>query len=333
VLLLTVHHLAMDVVSWHIVLGYLADAWIAVRSGTAPKAPMEFTSYRQWSQLMQQRASSHDVLRQRDYLAEQVSGADPELGSRHADPSRDTWGTLQTTAVPTPVAVTTRLLASLNKPEGVYSFLLSALAVTVASWRKQRGQDSTAGTLVSLEGHGRADGELDADTSGTVGWFTTVYPVRVATGEGAIDVDRIENDVNAARQLLAGVARHIDEIPYQGLDYGLLRYVRDCEELSSARDPQIQFNYVGRMDISGIDDQPWSLITDARSLAVPPDSEPDLPLRFAINIGSAVMTTPEGPQLLTNWQLSSALFTPADASRLTQLWQRSVAALAGALDG
>lgn len=55
VLLLTVHHLAMDVVSWHIVLGYLADAWTAVRSGTAPKAPMEFTSYRQWSQLMHQR--------------------------------------------------------------------------------------------------------------------------------------------------------------------------------------------------------------------------------------------------------------------------------------
>lgn len=333
VLLLTVHHLAMDVVSWHIVLGYLADAWTAVRSGTAPKAPMEFTSYRQWSQLMHQRASSPDVLRQRDYWAEQVSGADPELGCRHADPSRDTWGTLRTTAVPTPVAVTTRVLASLNKPEGVYSFLLSALAVTVASWRKQRGQDSAAGTLVSLEGHGRADGELDTDTSGTVGWFTTVYPVRVAAGEAAIDVDRIENDVNAARQLLAGVARHIDEIPYQGLDYGLLRYVRGCEELSSARDPQIQFNYVGRMDISGIDDQPWSLITDARSLAVPPDSEPDLPLRFAINIGSAVMTTPEGPQLLTNWQLSSALFTPADADRLAQLWQRSVAALAGALDG
>lgn len=57
---------------------------------------------------------------------------------------------------------------------------------------------------------------------------------------------------------------------------------------------------------------------------MPPDSEPDLPLRFAINIGSAVMTTPEGPQLLTNWQLSSALFTPADADRLAQLWQRSV---------
>ncbi|WP_078311765.1 MULTISPECIES: non-ribosomal peptide synthetase [unclassified Mycobacterium] len=332
-LLLTVHHLAMDVVSWHIVLGYLADAWHAVESGGVPKAPMEFTSYRRWSQLMQQRASSEDVSRQRDYWATQVSGADPELGSRHADPVRDTWGTLQTTAVPTPVDITARLLASLNKPEGVYGFLLAALAVTVASWRAQRGQDPAAGTLVSLEGHGRDDAELDTDTSGTVGWFTTVYPVRVAAGETAIDIDQVENDSQAAGRLLATVAAHLSEIPHQGLDYGLLRYAERREELASARDPQIQFNYVGRMDISGIDDQPWSLITDSRSLAVPPDSEPDLPLRFAINIGSAVMTTTEGPQLVTNWQWSSNLFTSADAERLAWLWQRSVAALARALDG
>lgn len=332
-LLLTVHHLAMDVVSWHIVLGYLADVWQAVESGGVPKAPMEFTSYRRWSQLMQQRASGEDVSRQRDYWAAQVSGADPELGSRHADPARDSWGTLQTTAVPTPVDITARLLASLTKPEGVYGFLLAALAVTVASWRTQRGQDAAAGTLVSLEGHGRADEELDTDTSGTVGWFTTVYPVRVGSGETAIDIDQVENDSQAAGRLLAAVAEHLSEIPHQGLDYGLLRYTERREELASARDPQIQFNYVGRMDISGIDDQPWSLITDSRALAVPPDSEPDLPLRFAINIGSAVMTTPEGPQLLTNWQWSSNLFTPADAGQLAQLWQRSVAALASALDG
>ncbi len=332
-LLLTVHHLAMDVVSWHIVLGYLADAWHAVESDGVPKAPMEFTSYRRWSQLMQQRASSEDVSRQRDYWATQISGADPELGSRHADPVRDTWGTLQTTAVPTPVDMTARLLASLNKPEGVYGFLLAALAVTVASWRTQRGQDPAAGTLVSLEGHGRADAELDTDTSGTVGWFTTVYPVRVAAGETAINIDQMENDSQAAGRLLATVAEHLSGIPHQGLDYGLLRYAEHSAELASARDPQIQFNYVGRMDISGIDDQPWSLITDSRSLAVPPDSEPDLPLRFAINIGSAVMTTAEGPQLITNWQWSSNLLTSADADRLARLWQRSVAALARALDG
>ncbi len=332
VLLLTVHHLAMDVVSWHIVLGYLADVWHAVESGGVPKAPMEFTSYRRWSELMQQRVSSEDVSPQRDYWATQVSGADPELGSRHADPGRDTWGTLQNSAVPTPVDITVRLLSSLNKPDGIYGFLLTALAVTVASWRLERGQDPAAGTLVSLEGHGRADEELDTDTSGTVGWFTTVYPTRIGAGETAIDIDRIENDKAEAARLLSGVSERLSEIPYQGIDYGLLRYVDRCAELVSARDPQIQFNYVGRMDISGIDDQPWSLITDSRSLAVPPVTEPDLPLRFAITIGSAVLATPDGPQLLTNWQWSSNLFTSADADQLARLWQRSVAALARALD-
>jgi mycobactin peptide synthetase MbtF len=174
---------------------------------------------------------------------------------------------------------------------------------------------------------------LDTDTSGTVGWFTTIYPVRVGAGESAIDIDRAENDREAAGRLLAAVAARLGEIPNQGLDYGLLRYAERNAELVAARDPQIQFNYVGRMDISGIDDQPWSLITDGRSLAVPPDSEPDLPLRFGINIGAAVMTTAEGPQLVTNWQWSSNLFTSEDADQLARLWQRSVAALAQALDG
>ncbi|OHT87063.1 non-ribosomal peptide synthetase [Mycobacteroides saopaulense] len=332
-LLLTVHHLAMDVVSWHVLLGYLGDAWHTVEAGGTPKAPMEFTSYRRWSQLMQERASREDVSRQLDYWVGQVSGSDPELGSRHADPGTDTWGTLQNTPVPTSVDITERLLASRNKPDGVYGFLLAALAVTIASWRSQRGQDRAAGTLVSLEGHGRADAELDTDTSGTVGWFTTVYPVRVGGGDAVIEIEQAENDGQAARRLLAAVDRQLSEIPCQGLDYGLLRYVLREPELVSARDPQIQFNYVGRMDISGIDDQAWSLITDSRSLAVPPDSEPDLPLRFAINIGSAVMATAEGAQLVTNWQWSSNLFTSADADQLAQLWQRSVAALAGALDG
>lgn len=333
VLVLAVHHLAMDVVSWHIALADLAEAWRTVEAGGVPKAATELTSYRRWSQLMWQRAHSAGVRAQQPYWAAQISGVDPPLGSRLPGSPEDTWGTLRTTSVATPPDVTARILNSLNKNEGVYGFLLAALTVTVASWRAARGQDASVGTLVSIESHGRADEVLGTDTTSTIGWFTSMYPARLAMGELAFEIDTIERDACAARRLLTSIAAHIAGIPCQGLDYGLLRYVLRDDLLVAAAHPQVQFNYLGRLDMSGISDQPWSLVTDARSLAVPSISEPNLRLRFGINIGSAIMTTDVGAQLLTNWQWSSNLFASVDAERLAQLWQRSVAALAKALDG
>ncbi|OAT67281.1 non-ribosomal peptide synthetase [Mycobacteroides immunogenum] len=327
-LLLSVHHLAIDVVSWHIALADLAESWQTVESGGVPKASTEFTSYRHWSQLMVQRASTDEVRAQRSYWSAQVCGPDPVLGARGVDPARDTWDTLRTNRVATPVEVTRQLLSSLSSKDGVRGFLLAALAVTVASWRMERGQDPGAGTLVSMEGHGRIDNVADADTTGTVGWFNNIFPARIGAGDLALDIDRVEQEPDSVRALLDSVADHLAGIPYEGLDYGLLRYVEGWEELSSAADPQIQFNYLGRMDMSGISDQPWSVITDSRNLAVPTNSEPDLPLRFGINISVAVTSTADGAQLVANWLWSSALFSTSDADRLAELWQRSVAALA-----
>ncbi len=332
-LLLSIHHLAVDVVSWHILLANLADAWQTLEAGGAPKAPVEYTSYRRWSELMAERAGSSEVHAQHGYWADQISGDDPELGTRRPDQSRDTWATMQTTVAMTPVDVTRHIIRTLDKNVGFQALLLAALAVTVASWRRERGQDASPGTLVSMEGHGRADAVLGTDTTNTVGWFNTVYPVRVGGGEMALDVGAVERDASGARELLSSVVVHLAAVPNQGLDYGLLRYSEQYEDLAPEDDPQIQFNYLGRMDMGGITDQPWSLVTDTRALAIPMDSEPDLPLRFGLNIASAVTTTAEGPQLVTNWQWSSNLFTSEDADQLARLWQRSVAALAQALDG
>ncbi|MCV7084352.1 non-ribosomal peptide synthetase, partial [Mycolicibacter hiberniae] len=165
--------------------------------------------------------------------------------------------------------VTGQLLSSLSNRDGVRGFLLAALSITVASWRQERGQDPGAGTLVSMEGHGRVDGVSDTDTTGTVGWFNNIFPARIGAGEFAYGIDHIEQHPESARVLLDSIADHLAGIPYEGLDYGLLRYVEGWETLIRAADPQIQFNYLGRMDMSGISDQPWSVITDSRNLAVP----------------------------------------------------------------
>ncbi len=323
VLLITAHHLAVDVVSWHIMLGDIAEAWRSVQSGnalTTSKILPEFTSYRRWSQLMWGRAAEPEVQNQRDYWIAQVSEPDSALGARHPDPTRDTWSTLRVSQVITAVPDTERV--------GVREFLLAATAIAVASWRRWRGQDPASGALITLEGHGRNDVELDTDTTNTVGWFTTAFPVRLGAGAASVDIERAEGDPAAARALLDSVTAQLRAIPHEGLDYGLLRYVDHVHELQRGAEPQIQFGYLGRLDLTGATDQPWSLLAAPYIDALPIDPEPDLPLRFALNISVLVGATPEGPQLIANWRWSDALFAGSDIDRLTHFWRRAIAALA-----
>lgn len=332
VLLLTAHHLTVDVVSWHIMLGDVAEAWRCVDAGAPPKMLPEFTSYRRWCELMWQRADAPEVQAQREYWLAQVREPDPVLGVRPVDPTRDTWCTLRVTRVVTPVQVTERVLAAVTRDEGVREFLLAATTMALASWRREREQDPASGTLVALEGHGRADAVLDTDTTNTVGWFTNAFPVRLGVGAAAVDIEQAEQDPGAARALVESVVAHLGAIPNDGLDYGLLRYVDRVPELHEAAEPQIQFSYLGRLDLGGVTDQPWSLLTGPYIDALPDDPEPDLPLRFALNLSAFVATTPEGTQLISNWRWSDALFAPADIDRLTYFWQRGIVVLATGLN-
>ncbi|MCV7234411.1 non-ribosomal peptide synthetase [Mycobacterium branderi] len=329
VLLISAHHLVVDVVSWHVMLGNLAEAWRAVQAGAAPKALPEFTSYRRWSELMWRRAATAEVAAQRDYWAGQVRDPDPALGVRHPDPNRDTWSTLRVTPVITPVETTERALIRADR---VREFLLTVTAMAVASWRRVRGQDPSSGTLLALESHGRADAILDTDTTNTAGWFTTAFPVRLGSGRCAVDVEQAESDPGAARALYDSVAAHLTVIPYEGLDYGLLRYVERVPELQEAAEPQIQFGYLGRLDLSGVSDQPWSLLTEPYIGALPIDPEPDLPLRFALNISTLVGTTGQGSQLITNLRWSNALFDASDIDLLAGFWRRGIEALTVGLE-
>lgn len=274
------------------------------------------------------RASTPEVLAQRDYWAGQVRDPDPALGARHPDPTRDTWSSLQVAEVATPVAETGRVLTGLTRETGLHEFLMAALTWAVSDWRRERGRDAAAGTLITLDGHGRLDDVLGTDTTNTVGWFTTAYPVRLPAGPTTAAAGPDEADRAAARALLDSVAGQLAAIPYQGLDYGLLRYVNRVPELCTAPEPQIMFSYLGRLDLAGTTDRPWSLLTGSDIDGLPVAAEPDLPLRFALYVSAHVRGTPDGPQLVTTLLFSDALFTASDIDGLRHCWRRSVTAIA-----
>jgi mycobactin peptide synthetase MbtF len=259
------------------------------------------------------------------------------LGSRLPDPSTDTWASHRLTDVVTDT-VTTRAIVGKADAEGIEmrDVLLAALTLTITTWRNSRGDAARDGTLIALEGHGREDGVLadhGVDTSATVGWFTCVYPVRLGAGEAPVDIDTATREPAAARALLHAVAEHVAAVPNRGLDFGPLRYLRRDPVLADMREPQIEFNYLGRYDLRA---DPaagdWSLITDETFNAVLPVApEPHLPLRYAFDVISVVAAGPDGPVLRTSWRWSDALTRADEAARLGQLWSRALAALRAAL--
>lgn len=337
VLVLAVHHLAVDAVSWQVLFTDLFEAGIAVAAGRPAEIAAEYTDYRAWSALLAERVGSDDVAAQRDYWRAQVAGADPVLGHRRTSIGVDTWADLRSHTVLTPVGETAQVLRAAGRERGVREFLLAALSATVASWRAERGQDAAAGVLVALEGHGRQDRVVgdDVDTGRTLGWFTTVFPVRFGAGRAAA-VAALRADPGARAELLEAVAGEAAAIPNAGLDYGLLRYpgpgVPGDEVLVAADDPQIELNYLGRFDLglpAGVDGADWAPITDlARNEALPTDPEPDLPLRYTVDLVCVVRATEEGPQLVTNWRYASGAITEDAVTRLGELWSAAVSALA-----
>jgi mycobactin peptide synthetase MbtF len=259
------------------------------------------------------------------------------------DPACDTWASLRVTEARTEVSETRVLLdklASGGAGIGVREFLLTALTLTLTSWRIRRGQPAGDGVLVALEGHGREDALIGADdsdavdTSTTVGWFTNVFPVRLGRAERPVNVDMARHDPAAARNLLCAVAAHLTAVPNSGLDYGLLRYRRRDAELAAAPHPQVEFNYLGRLDFTADpkDAAPWTVVSDPELTALLPlVGEPALPLRYTFDVVAAVHGTAAGPQLRTSWLWSDLLTTADEANELAELWRDAVATLGDAL--
>lgn len=219
-LLLCAHHLAVDGVSWRILLEDLATAYLSHSLGESAALPPKTTSFKRWAERLFEYAQSKQMQAEAErwldprFLAASGVPADPGLeGEAQAVvaslSSKETQTLLQTVSVVHGVHIDDLLLAALG----------SALEVlTPGPW------------LVEVEGHGREELFDDIDLSRTVGWFTTVYPLLLEPGADPLMVR------DARRNLRHG-----------GIGYGVLRYMAGHSELRAIRS-DICFNYLGQFD-------------------------------------------------------------------------------------
>jgi mycobactin peptide synthetase MbtF len=303
VLVLTAHVLAMDPVSWQVVLGELDATLHALSAGMTPAPVREHTSYRRWVEAMAKRAEALDS---EPYWAAQLVGDDPDLGRRRLRPESDRAGDLLVATAILDTETTAELMRS-GLP--VFEVLVAAAARMITRWRQSRGQ-TTPPPLLALETHGRADALFDSstpdvDTTETVGLLSAIYPLRVDT-----------EDPRRVRELLTA-------IPGDGVDYGLLRYLRGdtANRLADFDGPQLLLNYLGHADI-GTSSGLWL----DRSLlkGVSPLPEPDLAVRYELSLLATVLGSGEHQLLVTQWRSLPDILGKSDITELQELWRQAL---------
>ncbi|MTE14115.1 non-ribosomal peptide synthetase [Nocardia aurantiaca] len=315
-LIISVHHLAVDGVSWRILLPDLFAALASAASGGAPRLDPVGTSMRRWAHGLVDAAHAPDRVAELDLWRRICVTPDPLLGARPLDPAVDIAARLATVDVAVDDTVTEALMRTVPARfhAGVDEVLIAALALALAVWRARRGTDAPV-SLLRLEGHGREEQLAPgADLSRTVGWFTSLYPVRLDLAD--IDIEAALAGTEATGALLKTIKEQLRAIPDHGIGYGLLRYLNPdaAQHLPATMPGQVGFNYLGRVDDRG-----------AGVLATPDaDPDPDLPAAAAIDV-NAIVT---GSRLRAGFTYPTTLLDEAAVSELARLWVTALGAIA-----
>ncbi|WP_245217839.1 non-ribosomal peptide synthase/polyketide synthase [Pseudomonas eucalypticola] len=302
-LLLALHHLVVDGVSWRILLEDLQAAYQQLDAGQAPQLPAKTSSTQAWAEHLQTYAHSETLQAQRAYWHAQLEGASADL------PCDNPEGSLQGIHAGN---AHTRLDATLTRQllqqapaayrTQVNDLLLTALARVIARWTQRDD------VLVQLEGHGREELFDTVDLTRTVGWFTSLFPVKLSAASS------LDTSIKQIKEQLRAV-------PDKGIGFGALRYLGDEPGLAQLPVPRITFNYLGQFDGSFAEGDS-AFLTPAMELAGASQSE-TAPLANWLAVNGKVY----GGELSLNWTFSRAMFNDATIEALAADYAEELQAL------
>ncbi|AIL61090.1 non-ribosomal peptide synthase/polyketide synthase [Pseudomonas alkylphenolica] len=304
-LLLVIHHLAVDGVSWRILLEDLHSAYEQACAGQQPLLPARTSSVKAWAERLQQYAREGALQEELGYWQSQVQDIDTTLpcdapdaglqirhaGSVHSRLDARLTGQLLQDA---PAAYRTQ----------VNDLLLTALARVIARWT---GRDEV---MVQLEGHGREDLFEDIDLTRTVGWFTSLFPLRLSVAE----------DLPGS---ILQVKERLRAVPNKGVGYGVLRHLGSTEQqalLSRMPQPRITFNYLGQFDAS-FQGQTGAFLPAAEAHGL--EVGEDAPLGNWLSVNGQVY----GGELSLSWTFSREMFAEATVQALADAFALELRAL------
>ncbi|MGV9801529.1 amino acid adenylation domain-containing protein [Mycobacterium sp. NPDC003449] len=316
-LVLMLHHLAVDGVSWRILLEDLNIASAQHHGGQPVELPAGGTSFARWASLLQERAADPAVVELADTWRA-VTSAPAALPP--VRPERDTYATAGQLSVSLDSETTRKLLGEVPAAfhAGVQDILLIAFGL---AWAEYLGTGA-APIGIDVEGHGRVEefaGPADShiDLSRTVGWFTSKYPVALAVGE--LSWDQVTSGDTALGPVLKAAKEQLRALP-EGLTYGLLRYLNPDVDVTGS-DPTIGFNYLGRLGAGAGDlsEDLWRIDQDALSDTAATSAVP-MPLMHTVELNAGAMDSDTGPRLQAGWTWAPSAVDEDQINRLSRLW-------------
>ncbi|MGO1850387.1 amino acid adenylation domain-containing protein [Microbacterium sp.] len=332
-LLLVVHHLVVDGVSWRILEDDLQHSWeIETGDVTDPLLPVG-TSMTAWAEALANRAATKDVVAQTAYWADTVTAVDPLLGARHIDPTLDKRQTAGREQIRVPSSVAGPLLSAVPGALSaeVNDVLLGSLAIAVGAWRARHGVDHRR-ILIGLEGHGREESFVPgSDLSRTVGWFTTWYPVGLDTA--SVDPMAALDDSSVALEAVMHIRDQLRQVPDKGIGYGVLRSLNPeaASAFAGGYRPQIGFNYLGQFGgAKRAEEAAWGFAPEAPGLSGASDKSAAMPSVLDINISAVPDSEDGGWALRGSIAYASGILSEADVQELSDLWIQAMTQLSAA---
>jgi amino acid adenylation domain-containing protein/non-ribosomal peptide synthase protein (TIGR01720 family) len=327
-LLVIVHHLAVDGVSWRILLEDFNLAWAQHRGGKSEMLPPPGTSFARWAALLAERAYHPRVVRHAQEWR-RIAGVPAVLPA--VRPQSDTYATAGSLSVELDVETTRMLLGEVPAAfhAGINDILLIAFGLALNEFFAGLGIGAKGAPIViDAEGHGREEDRVGSgeavDLSRTVGWFTAKHPV--ALDVGGLDWPQVTGGGTGLGAVIKDAKEQLRALP-DGLTYGLLRYVNKEIDLGGA-DPAVGFNYLGRMgagagtasgDLWGIAQDGWKVT--AAAAAIP------MPLMHALELTAGTVDTDAGPLLRAGWTWAQSVLDHEQVNRLSGLWFDALAGI------
>jgi len=291
-LFIAVHHLAIDGISWRILLEDLDLLLQGTEAGLAEKT----SSYRQWYAALEQYSQTPALSAQQPYWEHVMKTARP-LPVDHNEGQIALTKDTVSFSMHLDATLTRSLLHEAPQAYNteINDILLAALALTLHEWA---GYQQIA---IGLEGHGRENLVPGVDTSHTTGWFTTLYPLLL--------------DMTGAKEkdtLIINIKEQLRQLPDKGAGFGVLRYIRREPSLQGMLPWNILFNYLGQFD--NISDEE-SLLTAADEYTGKEVSG-NFPVRDLISINSMI----QGGVLTFYWNYSSRHYEDSTAQSLAAIY-------------
>jgi amino acid adenylation domain-containing protein/non-ribosomal peptide synthase protein (TIGR01720 family) len=312
-----IHHLAIDGVSWRILLEDLNFAWGQHRAGQQAVLPEPGTSFARWASLLDEHAHRTDVVGEAG-VWRQIAATPAALPE--VDASTDTLASAGNLSAFLDIETTRLLLGEVPTAfhAGVHDILLIAFALAATEFLGTGG----APIAIDVEGHGR-DEELVAapgdpvDLSRTVGWFTAKYPVALQV-HGLSWAQVVAGDARLG-SVIKDAKEQLRNLP-EGLNYGVLRYLNGEVDLAGA-DPVIGFNYLGRQGATTAETSgdAWQICWDGLA-NISPSVKPPIPLMHTLELNAGTVDTDAGPCLCAAWTWAPSALNEAQVNRLSQLW-------------